>query len=714
MYSQGRCGLGKSGIDLILKKLALIGNPNCGKSTLFNLLTGLNQKVGNFPGVTVDKLSGNCKIEGEDYSVIDFPGTFSINPKSPDEEVVFSVLSQPTHPDFPDLVLLIADASNLKRSLFIATQVIELGLPALLVLNMTDVAEKNGIETNVELLGNLLGISVVKISARNQTGISELNKAIASKGFSSSKTFVNLKLIDNGLSGRVMELNHFQNEYAAFHYLNHFSEKGNKTEEEQEIEQLIVSERYDAKLMQRQEAILRYRAVNDVFTQTTKAKPVLKSSISEKLDNVLTHKFWGLLIFAVLLFLIFQTVFNLSRLPMEGIDTSMSILRSIVSHALSPGLFTNLLVEGVLGGLTGIVIFIPQIALLFGLISILEESGYMARVSFLMDKLMRPFGLNGRSVIPLIGGIACAVPSILAARTIGSRKERLLTILVTPLMSCSARLPVYSLMISIVIPQGYFLGFIGYQGLVLLFLYFLGLIAALVVAAILNFIIKNDVRRHLFVFEMPEYRLPRLKAVGITVGNKIKDFLTEAGGVIMAIAIVLWALATFGPETNFRNIEQKYTVQVQTNQLDSATAIANIKAEKLEASFAGIMGKSIEPILKPLGFDWKIGIALITSFAAREVFVGTMNTIYSVSDSDTDQKLLERMKSELRPGTNKPLFDLATGFSLMLFYAFAMQCMSTLAVVKTETKSWKWPAIQFLYMGALAYLASFVAYSVLK
>jgi ferrous iron transport protein B len=428
------------------------------------------------------------------------------------------------------------------------------------------------------------------------------------------------------------------------------------------------------------------------------------------MDRVLTHKFWGLALFMMVLLVVFQTVYEVSKWPMEWIDLLMSMGREAISGFLTDGIFKDLLLDGVLAGFTGIIIFIPQIALLFGFIAILEETGYMARVSYMMDQIMRPFGLNGRSIIPLISGVACAVPSILSARTIGSPKERLLTILVTPLMSCSARLPVYTLMIALVIPSGYFLGFISYQGLVLLFLYSLGLVMALLIALLFKGFIKES-HPTLFAFDLPPYRAPRWKSVGISVLNKIRSFLSEAGGVIMAISIILWALASFGPKEEMQILHQERNTRIAASPADSLKAKQIFDTQKLEHSYAGKMGKLLEPVIEPLGFDWKIGIALVTSFAAREVFVGTMNTIYSVGESeDSSHLLLERMRSEKRSGSEKPFFDLPTGLSLMLFYAFAMQCMSTMAVVKSETKSWKWPLLQFLWMGGLAWLSAWIAY----
>ncbi len=693
-----------------MKKIALIGNPNCGKTTLFNALTGLHQKVGNFPGVTVEKVSGLIKTQTDSFQVLDLPGTYSINPKSPDEEVVFSVLSNQSHPDFPDYVVLVADASNLKRSLFVATQVIELGIPCFLALNMMDVAKANGITIQLEELEKLLDIPVVPISARSGEGLPALLEYLP-KGFKISKAkFVNLALIDQGVSEKVQTLQHLQSPFAGFYFANHFDRLEKEGLQKENLKQLLQSSGFDTIIAQRQESILRFK-----FLQTIQDRCISKieqesTSDSQKIDHVLTHKFWGLFLFLLVLLLVFQTVYELSKWPMEWIDLLMSMGREGISGQLSDGLLKDLLLDGVLAGFTGIIIFIPQIALLFGFIAILEETGYMARVSYMMDQIMRPFGLNGRSIIPLISGVACAVPSILSARTIGSPKERLLTILITPLMSCSARLPVYTLMIALVIPSGYFLGFISYQGLVLLFLYALGLIMALLIALLFKGFIKES-HPTVFAFDLPPYRAPRWKSVGISVLNKIRSFLSEAGGVIMAISIVLWALASFGPKDEMEVLHQEMNAQIAMSPADSLVAKQNFDTQKLEHSYAGKMGKLLEPIIEPLGFDWKIGIALVTSFAAREVFVGTMNTIYSVGEAeDSPHLLLERMRSEKRSNTQKPFFDLPTGLSLMLFYAFAMQCMSTMAVVKSETKSWKWPILQFFWMGGLAWLSAWIAY----
>ncbi len=401
---------------------------------------------------------------------------------------------------------------------------------------------------------------------------------------------------------------------------------------------------------------------------------------------------------------------------MELIETSFIWLTDMGHAHLPDGVLTNLLLDGVLAGLGGIVIFIPQIAILFALISILEDTGYMARVTFMMDKIMRKFGLSGKSVVPMIGGIACAVPSIMSARNIESWKDRIITIMVTPLVSCSARLPVYTLLISLVVPNKMVFGFLSLQGLTLMAMYVISIVAAILVALVMKFIIKAKEKSY-FIMELPVYRMPRWKNVIFTMYEKSKTFVLEAGKVIIAISIVLWVLASYGPGKRFENIEQKYTTieSTSTDSVQLASLERDKAAEKLENSYAGILGQTIEPAIKPLGFDWKIGIALITSFAAREAFVGTMSTIYSVDSGDEDTATIRnKMRDAKDPATGLPIFTFATSLSLMLFYAFAMQCMSTVAVVYRETKSWKWPMIQLVYMTAMAYVASLIAYQFLK
>jgi ferrous iron transport protein B len=427
------------------------------------------------------------------------------------------------------------------------------------------------------------------------------------------------------------------------------------------------------------------------------------------LDRVLIHRFWGYIIFFMILLTIFQVIFDWSSIPMDFIDESFTNLSEYTKRTLPPGLFTNLLAEGIISGLGGIVIFIPQIAFLFLFIAVLEETGYMSRVVFLMDRGLRKYGLSGKSVIPLISGTACAIPAVMATRNIENWKERLITILVTPFTTCSARLPVYLILISLVIPEGTFLG-MGYQGLTLMGLYLLGFVMALLSAALLNKILKIQSKTY-FVIEMPNYKLPLIKNVAITVFEKTKSFVVEAGRVILAISILLWIMASFGPGKDFNDAEAIVKDQVKNQSLSPTELENEIASYKLEHSFIGILGKSIEPAIAPLGFDWKIGIALISSFAAREVFVGTLATIYSVGNNQ-EETIKNRMKAERKPN-GELLFDLPTGISLMLFYAFALQCMSTLAIVKKETNGWKWPMIQLFSMTLIAYLSALIVYQIL-
>jgi ferrous iron transport protein B len=704
-------------------KIAIVGNPNSGKSTVFNALTGLNQKVANFPGVTVEKRTGLFTLEnssGQKISaeVIDLPGCYSLYPKSIDEQIPFQVLCDPDDESHPDLVIVIADTSNLKRSLFLCSQVIDLKIPTVLALNMIDLAERKGLEIDVRLLSEKLGVTIIPMDARRRKGIAELKTALVSSLSHPKKEFTDIKKYSPGITGEIKNVINVMSDYAAFQVANNFEWissfhlSANKTDK---LRKIISDRNFDAKSAQARETLERYEAIAPLVKEVVHEKGTMKGTHvrTKKLDNILTHRIFGYLIFLVVLFIIFQAIFALASYPMDLTDGFFAWVKQKVAGSLPQGLLNDLLVNGIIAGLNGVVIFIPQIALLFAFIAILEDTGYMARVSFMMDKLLRGFGLNGKSVIPLISGVACAVPAIMSARTIQNRKERLITIMVTPLMSCSARLPVYTLLISLIIPAGYFYG-VNVQGLVLFAMYLIGFLAAILAAWLMKVIIQAK-EKSFFIMELPLYRLPRFSNIGMHILEKVKVFLFDAGKVIMAISIVLWVLSSNAPGNKFEDIEKKYKIIEQTSGMTKDEISRQIKSEKLESSYAGILGQWIEPAIRPLGFDWKIGIALITSFAAREVFVGTMSTIYSAGDEGTQSMTVrEKMQSEINPDTLKPRYDFATGFSLMLFYAFAMQCMSTLAVVKRETRGWKWPLIQFAYMGALAYVASLIAYQLLK
>lgn len=703
-------------------KIALVGNPNSGKSTLFNALTGLNQRTGNFPGVTVDKKIGTVKLsETVTGDFIDLPGTYSLYPKSLDEHVAFEVLCNEENPEHPDLTIIVADASNLKRNLFLVSQVIDLKIPVILVLNMMDMVEKEGSTIDIVRLAERLGVKVVALSARSRNGLDELKKAILQPLPVPAHDFIDIKKIAPEIIERVRSVQKVQSDFMAFQMANNLDERPDKRDKKASrvadaLNTLII----DKNKLQAQESVERYKVINRIAEECIVLKRVAGSkSITQKLDSILTHRIWGYLTFLVILFFIFQAIFFLAAYPMDWIESLFVMLSDWASGALPPGELTSLIVNGILAGLSGVVVFVPQIALLFAFIAILEDTGYMARVSFIMDKMMRKFGLNGRSVIPLISGVACAVPAIMGARTISNWKERIITIMVTPLMSCSARLPVYTLLISLVVPEDKNGGFFNYQGLILMALYLIGFIAALAAALVMKWILKAKEKSY-FIMELPVYRIPQWRTVGLTIFDKVKLFLVDAGKIIVAISIILWFLTSHAPGNKFTEIEKKYKEPApaaaaaawQSASPEEISAL--IATEKLEASYAGLLGKAIEPTIRPLGFDWKIGISLITSFAAREVFVGTMATIYSVGNEDNTMSIRDKMRAEINPETGQPKFTLAVGFSLLIFYAFAMQCMSTLAIVYRETKNIKWPLIQFFYMGAMAYLASLLTYNLLK
>ena len=703
-------------------KVALVGNPNTGKSTLFNLLTGLNQKIGNFPGITVDKKTGYCKLpSGKSAEIIDLPGTYSLYPKSKDESIVFQVLADKNNKSYPDVIVLVADSTNLRRNLLLFSQVADLGIPMLLVLNMADMAKKEGINIDADKLAERLGVQVVNISARKGEGIGVLKEAIAqTTNIATQNSTINAKDFAPAAIDAIKQKIGTDNDYYALQvlhqheYLNFFSEK-----EQQEIETIEITNNFDTVKLQGEETVARYKHLSkiltDVVTDTGAAK---KFTLTDKLDSILTHKVWGFIIFIFILFFIFNAIFSWSSVPMDLIEGGFAWLTEWGHENLPAGVFTDLLLDGVVAGLGGIVIFIPQIAILFALISILEDTGYMARVTFMMDKIMRKFGLSGKSVVPMIGGIACAVPSIMSARNIESWKDRIITIMVTPLVSCSARLPVYTLLISLVVPDEKIWGVFNLQGLTLMGMYLISIVAAVLVALIFKFIIKAKERSY-FIMELPVYRMPRWKNVLFTMYEKSKTFVVEAGKVIIAISIILWVLSTYGPGDRFDAIDKKYDAieASSTDTVQLASLERDRSAEKLENSYAGIIGKTIEPAIKPLGYDWKIGIALITSFAAREAFVGTMATIYSVEgadDEDGELRLRDKIAAAKHADSGLPVFTVAAAFSLMLFYAFAMQCMSTVAIVYRETKSWKWPIIQLVYMTVMAYVAALIAYQILK
>lgn len=699
--------------------IALIGNPNTGKSSLFNALTGLNQKVGNFPGVTVDKLVGFYKIDEEHSArIIDLPGTYSLYPRSADEQIALQVLGSPANPDYPQVIVVVVDATNLKRNLLLFSQILDLGIPCVLAVNMIDQAREQNLQIDIDGLADSIGIPVIAISARNNEGIVALKNAIEKQ--INEKVIVgsgtDIKQYAPELIDEIRKVFEVQNDYIAFELAHHYHELAHLTEEKKNtLKALGEKYNFNANKAQAQETIARFNHINELlFDNVYKPFDPVKESNSNKIDKWLTHRVGGLIIFFLVLFVVFQSIFTWSSYPMDLIETGFIGLENILSGMIPDGVMKNLLIGGILPGLSGVLVFIPQIAILFLFIAILEDTGYMARVTFMMDRVMKKFGLNGKSVVPLMSGIACAVPAIMSARTIENWKDRLITIMVTPLMSCSARLPVYTLLISIVVPSEKVFGFLNLQGLVLMAMYLLGFLAAIFSAYVMKLIIKTKERSY-FIMELPVYRMPRWSNIGITIFNKVKTFVTEAGKIILAVSIVLWFLASYAPGNAMQNIEAKYAKLESVDTLNKANLNRLMNSEKLEASYAGHLGKLIEPCIRPLGYDWKIGIALITSFAAREVFVGTIATIYSVESEDGElDTVREKLASAKNANTGEPTFTLAVSFSLMIFYAFAMQCMSTIAVVYRETKSWKWPAIQFVFMTVLAYVSALLVYQGLK
>ena len=701
--------------------IALVGNPNSGKSSLFNALTGLNQKVGNFPGVTVDKKTGVTHIsEKLKATILDLPGTYSLYPRREDEWVAYRVLMQQDEEvPVPDMVVLVADASNLKRNLLFVSQIIDLKIPVVLVLTMLDIARQKELTINVQELERELGIPVIAANPRKNKGIAPLKKIIEQTAKdlykAPARDFINNAALAESAIQSVKELVPGLSDYKAIHYLINHENFILDAQTQDKIEEIEQRYQFNHTKVQAEEILQRYQRIGTVMKQSV-SQPTLmeKKLFTERLDDILLHRRWGYLLLFAVLFLLFQSVFWLAEYPMNLIDWSFAELSSWLGSIMPAGWFTDLFINGILAGLSGILVFIPQIMILFGLITILEDTGYMARISFLSDKLMRKVGLNGKSVMPMISGFACAVPAIMSARNIENKKERLLTILITPLMSCSARLPVYTILISLVIPSHYYFGFLSKRGLVMMGLYLLGLVMALIVSYVGKWFIKIQ-EKSFFILELPIYRAPRWKNVIVTMISKARIFVVDAGKVIMVISLILWALSTFGPPERMDAVNAKYEQLIREQPSNSAELTRQMNAEHLENSFAGILGRAIEPAIRPLGFDWKIGIALITSFAAREVFVGTMATIYSVEGgNDADESTLrEKMDAANRPDGTK-VYTLATAVSLMIFYVLAMQCMSTLAVVKRETRSWKWPLIQLIYMTSLAYLCSLVAYQVLS
>lgn len=696
--------------------VALVGNPNTGKTSLFNQLTGLTQKVGNYPGVTVDKKEGTTKLsDGYKAVVTDLPGTYSINPTSADETIVLRTLINSRHDKTPDIIVVVADVENLKRNLLLFTQIKDLEIPTVLVINMADQMKRKGISVDLAMLQQELGNEVVLISARKESSVKPVKDAIlASYKSGKAEPLCNIsERIDKKYFEELRQINPKYPLYELWLMITQDIFPKSISEEEKQEALTFKESSVNLKKYQQKETILRYQRINQILKKVYHVDRTKATDLRARLDRIFTHKIFGYVLFFGILLLIFQSIFEWATIPMDFIDATFASFSDFIKDRMSEGLLRDLITDGIIPGIGGVVIFIPQIAILFLFIAVLEETGYMSRVVFLMDKIMRRFGMSGKSVIPLISGTACAIPAVMATRNIGGWKERLLTILVTPFTTCSARLPVYTILIALIIPNQKIFGFLSLQGFALLCMYILGFATAIIAATILHKTL-NIKSNSLFVIEMPNYKLPSAKNVFLDVLEKTKAFVLDAGKIILALSIILWFLASHGPKS-FDDAEQSVIESVAGQNFSQNEIDQKVASAQLENSYIGIMGKTIEPVIKPLGYDWKIGIAVITSFAAREVFVGTLATIYSVESDDEDTTTIkERMASEINPETGKPRFNFAVGMSLLVFYAFAMQCIATLAIVKRETKSWKWPLIQLFGMGLFAYTASLLVFQILS
>lgn len=697
-------------------KVALIGNPNVGKTSIFNLLTGMNQHVGNYPGVTVDKKVGFCKLSQIiNARIYDLPGTYSTNPNSMDEKVAVSCLLDRDDIDFPDVVVVVADVENLKQNLYLFTQIKDFGIPTILAINMADRMKPRGITVDIPALEAALHTRIALVSTRQKTGIEELKELIINYKKLSLETLVDIVRIDPPFFSSLKEK--FPNEELGKLWMvisQNFEVVG--ALRKVEIQKENIKTEAEIKRMQQRETILRYQVINNALKDTYKVTAVGTRAL---LDKILLHKVWGYVIFMAILLLIFQVIFYVSEYPKGWIESVLGWVGEWLSGILPEGSLTSLLVDGVIPGVTAVVSFVPQIALLFFFISLLEESGYMSRVVFLMDRIMRPFGLNGKGTIPLISGAACAIPAVMATRTIESWRERLIAILVTPFITCSARLPIYLIIIKLVIPQGNYF-FFDNQAVALFALYMLGVFMAIFSAWLLNkfLVLKHTIKTH-FIIEMPTYKVPLARNVLLTVYEKSKAFVVNAGKIIFFMTVLIWFLQTHGLSEKYRNAETHTEQMAAQYGWDEDQKEHYLLSYRTENSLLGNMGKFVEPVFRPLGYDWKISIAVLGSFAARETFVSTLATIYSLGEVDVEEgeaeqrTVITRLQEEMRPdGT--PMFNLATGVSILLFFASAMQCISTFAIVRKETNSWKWAIIQWLFMTGFAYLSAFAAYQILS
>ncbi len=697
-------------------KVALIGNPNSGKTSLFNSLTGLHQHVANFPGVTVDKKIAKYQIDKNlTIELIDFPGTYSLYPNSDDEKVVAEILSNPVNDDYPDSIIYVMDPFALKREMLLLSQLKDLDIPIIVVLTMKDLIEKRNLKIDIEKLEKIIGTKVIFFSNKAKTNLNEIREAIKEleKGKPKIPRSYILKDEEKKIVENFKDRLNFNSDYQALLQIHHSDWLRYQNKDlKKEIEKYKIENNFKSLSYRINETLDRYQLFSRDIDKISPKKHNKQDTITDKIDKVITNRVFGPIIFFVVMLLLFQAIFSWAELPMELLENGFSLLSGYIRDNFTNTWITGLLADGIIPGLAGVLVFIPQIFLLFLIIGILEEVGYMSRVVYMFDDLMKRFGMNGRSIIALISGGACAVPAIMSTRTINNWKERLITIMVTPLVSCSARIPVYTLLVVFAVPDKD-IGIFNARGLALMGLYILGILMTLISSVVLKYIIKSKGRSYLMI-TLPEYKRPILKNIAIFVKEKVGAFVYVAGKIILIVSIILWFAASYGP-SGAMNTAKADAIELSKDKHFNDAQMANlIASEQLEHSYIGILGKTIEPLIKPLGFDWKIGIALITSFAAREVFVGTLATIYSVGTTDDGMKVSEQMAKDVNIKTGEKTYNQAVAWSLLLFYVFALQCMSTIAVVRKETNSWKWPIIQFLYMGALAYLSSFAIYNILS
>lgn len=686
-----------------MRRLGLIGNPNSGKSSIFNALTGLNQSVGNYPGVTVDIMLGELSLDSkEKIQLLDFPGAYSLHSNTSDEFLMTRALIDRSDPFNPDVILYIADVQYLEKQILLLTQILDLGYPVLVCLSNCDQLDASEVFKRKQLVEEKFNCPVIDLSVKTGHHMSFLKIFITDFFKTPTAPDQRAPIFDCPAEGlkQFVPSEEFPTVYSSYLWRHYGKQIRHKDDS------IRTYSREESLKLQIEETMSRFAVIEPWFRQISKISH--QSELTERIDRWITKPGLGISLFIILMVMVFQAIFSWASYPMDWIESGFGWLQVYFDGVFPKSWMTDLIINGLLPGLSGVMVFIPQIAILFFLITWMEESGYMARVVYLFDHLLVGFGLNGRSLIGLISGGACAIPAIMSTRTINNRRDRLVTMFVIPLIPCSARIPVYTVLIGFLIPYETYFWIFNSQGLAFLGLYLLGIFMALVTAAIIRYFVKSD-DLSLLALQLPHYRRPKLTEVFQIVYEKVKSFVSQAGGVILVISVVLWFLASFSWGGELDRIEMEARQQSVEQGLGLEETEEMVAAKRLEYSFAGKIGKGIEPLFEPIGFDWKVSIAIITSFAAREVFVGTLSTIYSLGNKDNEVLLREKMAQELRPDGSL-YYDKKTSAALILFYAFALQCMSTMAVMYKETHTKKWPVFQFAYMGILAYFASWLAY----